>query len=50
MYLGKCYLALGRKDEAKVWLEKTISYDRDGTGVLLGDDIEVNTEKLNALH
>ena len=39
LFIGKCYLSLGKKDEARVWLEKAANYTSD---VLMGDDNEVS--------
>ena len=39
LFIGKCYLNLGKKDEARVWLEKAAGYKNE---VLMGDDNEVS--------
>ena len=38
LYIGKCYLNLGKKEEAKEWLRKAVDYRSD---VMMGDDLEV---------
>ena len=38
LYIGKCYLNLGKKEEAKEWLRKAADYKSD---VMMGDDLEV---------
>lgn len=42
LYIGKCYIKLGKTAEAKPWLQKTVEYN----GVLLGDDKEVGYNKV----
>ena len=27
LWIGKCHLALGKREEAEPWLEKTVSYE-----------------------
>ena len=34
LYLGKTYLKLGQKEEAKEWLQKTVAFD----GAFAGDE------------
>ena len=42
LYIGKCYIKLGKNAEAKPWLQKTVEYN----GVLLGDDEEVGYNRV----
>lgn len=46
LYIGKCYIKLGKHAEAKPWLQKTAGYN----GVLLGDDIEVGYKQIEVLY
>ena len=38
LWIGKCHFALGKREEAKPWLEKTVSYE-----TTLEEELEVST-------
>ena len=37
LFMGKCYMQLGRKEEARLWLTKAAEYKSE-----IADDVEVS--------
>ena len=37
LWIGKCHLALGKREEAEPWLERTVSYE-----TILEEELEVH--------